>query len=259
MVGREGVNMRDELVSVRMLIAWRTASERDLWHEAIGLAAVPIELTEVRTVLEARPALERGDIGLVLIEAGVREPDRSAICQAARTAPAQPTIVVSAVADADALGVDADGLVTRPSTLAEAGERIARMLRSRLRSKVLIVDDSGTMRRIVRNIQVATTFPLEIAEAAEGGAALERLREENFDIIVLDYNIPGLNGLETLAEIKREHPQLEVVMISATQDETLAARVLAGGAAAFLKKPFFPPDVDAVLQAYCGLRPLPRR
>jgi CheY-like chemotaxis protein len=251
--------MSDDLVSVRMLIASQTASERDIWRQAIGLAPVPIEASDATTAIEAKPALERGGIDIVLIDASLPEPHRSAICQAARSARTRPIIVVSAAEDSDALGIDGHGVVTKPYTVAEAEYLIDRMLRARLPSQVLVVDDSSTMRSIVRKILQATQFPLEIAEAAEGNAALERLRRGNFDIIFLDYNMPGLNGLDTLAEIRREHPRLEVVMISSTQDEAVAARVRAAGAAAFLKKPFFPSDIEAVLHAFCGMRPLPGR
>lgn len=251
--------MIDELVSVRMLLAVQAPAERDFWHQGVGVAAVPIELTTVSSAQEARPALERGNIDLVLLQAEFPEPDRAAICRAARAAPSRPVIVVSAATDDQAFGIDADGVVTRPSSAAEARYLVDRILRARLPSRVLIVDDSSTMRSIVRKILQASKFPLETAEAAEGGAALERLRGGRFDIIILDYNMPGLNGLETLAEIRREHPRLEVVMISSTQDEAVVSSVLAGGAAAFLKKPFFPADIDAILHAYCGMRPMPAR
>jgi CheY-like chemotaxis protein len=251
--------MSDDLVSVRMLIASQAVSERDILRQAIGLASVPIEASDATSAIEAKPALERGGIDIVLIDAGLPEPHRSAICQAARSARTHPIIVASAAEDADALGIDGHGVVTKPYTVAEAEYLIDRMLRARLPSQVLVVDDSSTMRSIVRKILQATQFPLEIAEAAEGNAALERLRNGNFDIIFLDYNMPGLNGLDTLAEIRREHPRLEVVMISSTQDEAVAARVRAAGAAAFLKKPFFPSDIEAVLHAFCGMRPLPGR
>jgi CheY-like chemotaxis protein len=251
--------MTDDPVSIAMLMASQRPTERKLWHQAISLATVPIALTTVDTALTARAALADGGIDIVLVEALFSEPDRTAICQAARAASSRPVIVVSAAADSDALGLDADSVVTAPSSVAEAGQLMDRMVRARLPSRVLIVDDSGTMRSIVRKILQASKFPLQTAEAAEGRTALQQLRESAFDIIFLDYNMPGLNGLETLAEIRREHPRLEVVVISSTQDEAFAARVLAGGAAAFLRKPFFPSDIDAVLHAYCGMRPMPGR
>ena len=69
----------------------------------------------------------------------------------------------------------------------------------------------------------------------------------------LDYNMPGLNGFETLAEIKRESPNVTVVMMTSTLDNAIADRARAAGALAFLKKPFYPADIDAVLERYFGL------
>jgi DNA-binding NtrC family response regulator len=65
--------------------------------------------------------------------------------------------------------------------------------------------------------------------------------------------MPGLNGFETLSEIKRENPDVGVVMMTSTLDNAIADRAHASGALAFLKKPFYPTDIDAVLQRYFGL------
>ena len=71
-------------------------------------------------------------------------------------------------------------------------------------TRVLIVDDSKTIRSIVRKILLASRFALDVQEAEEGIAALNQLRAGNFGMVFLDYNMPGLNGVETLSEIKRE-------------------------------------------------------
>lgn len=249
--------MSDDLVFVRMTIVSKPSPHRDLWRQAVGLASVPIEAVDVETTADAAQLLQRAGVDIVLLDAEFPEPHRSAIARAARLSRTRPIVVLSAANDSDASGIDADGVVTKPSSLAEAQYLIDRILRARLPSRVLIVDDSSTMRSIVRKILSATRFPLEIAEAEEGAAALARLRDGNFDIIFLDYNMPGLNGLDTLAEIKRDHPRLEVVMITSTQDEAMASRARAAGAAAFLRKPFFPADIDAVLHAFCGMRLIP--
>jgi CheY-like chemotaxis protein len=125
-----------------------------------------------------------------------------------------------------------------------------------LPTRVLIVDDSGTMRSIVRKILSASRFALDIHEAAEGIAALNQLRVGNFGMVFLDYNMPGLNGFETLAEIKRETPKVAVVMMTSTLDNAIADRAHAAGALAFLKKPFYPADIDRVLERYYGLHAL---
>jgi len=131
---------------------------------------------------------------------------------------------------------------------------IERCIRVRLPSRVLVVDDSATMRGIVRKLLSASRFRLEIAEAPEGIEALKQCSSGSFDFVFLDYNMPGLNGIETLAEIKRQYPRTEVVMMTSTQDDAVAERAQAAGAAAFLKKPFYAADIDAVLHSIYGLR-----
>lgn len=251
--------MPDDLVSVRMMIVAKPSPDRAMWREAAGLAPVPIETAEVETTAEAAQLLDRAGIDIVLLDVGFPEPQRSVVARAARIARTRPVVVLNAASDRDAYGIEGDGVVTRPSTLAEAQYLIDRILRARLPSRVLVVDDSYTMRSIVRKILAATRFPLEVVEAEEGTTALALLSGSHFDLVFLDYNMPGLNGLDMLAQIKREHPRLEVVMITSNQDEAMASRARAAGAVAYLKKPFFPADIDAVLHAFCGMRPIPLR
>ena len=80
------------------------------------------------------------------------------------------------------------------------------------------------------------------------------MRSGNFGLVFLDYNMPGLNGIETLSEIKRERAACR------GRDDDLDARQRAiadrahlSGALAFLKKPFYPADIDAVLERHYGL------
>jgi CheY-like chemotaxis protein len=115
------------------------------------------------------------------------------------------------------------------------------------------------MRSIVRKILAATRFPFEISEETEGVSAIKRVGEVAFDIIFLDYNMPGLSGLETLSELKRQRRHMTVIMMSAAPNEAIAQELSADGAA-FLKKPFYPADVEAVLAQHYGLTALnPKR
>ncbi len=154
---------------------------------------------------------------------------------------------------------EADGLAGKPSRPEEAKRLLDRSIRVRLPSRVLIVDDSSTMRTIVRKTLAATRFPLEVSEADEGLAALKLVGEEDIHIVFLDYNMPGFNGLETLAEFKRGPRSVTVVMMTSAATDELADRARALGAG-FLKKPFFPADIEAVLSGFYGLRALnPKR
>ncbi|MGI8524764.1 MAG: response regulator [Pseudolabrys sp.] len=93
-----------------------------------------------------------------------------------------------------------------------------------------------------------------MSEAAEASPRSICFRPAKADIVMLDYNMPGFNGFETLSEIKRVVPRVAVVMMTSTLDETLAKRARASGAIAFLKKPFYPADIDAVLDRHFGLK-----
>jgi DNA-binding response OmpR family regulator len=84
-------------------------------------------------------------------------------------------------------------------------------------------------------------------------AALEHLRGGNFGIVFLDYNMPGKSGFDTLADIQREHANVAVVMMSSTSSKAITDRALSLGALGCLKKPFYPADVDAMLERFFGI------
>jgi DNA-binding NtrC family response regulator len=109
------------------------------------------------------------------------------------------------------------------------------------------------MRGIVRKILAASRFELDIHEAAESTAALDQLRNGSFGMVFLDYNMPRLNGADILLGIKRESPDVAIVMMSSALNRGAAGRPHLSGALGFLKKPFYPADVDAVLERYFGL------
>jgi CheY-like chemotaxis protein len=144
-------------------------------------------------------------------------------------------------------------MLVQPTNVNEASKLAEMCIRAKIPTRVLIVDDSSTMRSIVRKTMSASRFALDVQEAPEGLAALSQLRTGNFGLVFLDYNMPGFTGFETLSEIKREVPNVAVVMMTSTVDNTIASRAHAAGALAFLKKPFFPADIDAVLERYFGL------
>lgn len=130
---------------------------------------------------------------------------------------------------------------------------VERCVRARLPNRVLVVDDSATVRSIVRKIMRASRFSLETEETDEGAAALELVRSGRFDIVFVDCNMPGFDGFTMLTEIKRNHPRVDTVMMTGTRDESIFERARAAGAKGFLVKPFFPQDIDAVLCRLFGL------
>jgi CheY-like chemotaxis protein len=234
--------MSGDLFTLRMLVVSATPAIRQIWREAAGLGSVPIEFNEADPG-DACPLLAKGELDILVLDT-LPEAERDGAIKAAR-AQARAPLIALAVAAGAAGTEGATCVFARPATSREARLLVERCIRMRMPKRVLIVDDSKTMRGIVRKILSASRYALDVSEAEEGMAALKRL-DGGVDLILLDYNMPGFNGLETLAEIKRVTPKVAVVMITSTEDKEVAAKAKDLGAT-FLKKPFYPADIDAVL------------
>jgi DNA-binding NtrC family response regulator len=243
--------MTGDLISLRMLLVCAVPSEQDLWRQGAALASVPIEF-DTADAARAGKTLARGGVDICIIDSKLANDDKEAVLNAARAVEPAPFVVLSAPSAVARLE-GSDGTLTKPTNAEDARKAVEMCVRVKIPTRVLIVDDSGTMRSIVRKILSASRFALDIHEAEEGTAALAQLRGGNFGMVFLDYNMPGLNGFETLAEIKRENPKVAVVMMTAKMDEAMAKRAQASGALSFLKKPFFPADIDSILTRFYGL------
>jgi CheY-like chemotaxis protein len=250
--------MTDELLSLRLVLATKLDEDRGLFRQAAASLRVPIELECADGAAAAIAGVAAGG-DLVYLDSSFPPAEMVQIVAAARTAPARPFTVLLAAPNGDAQPFVTDALAAKPDGLEQARRLIERSIRVRLPSRALVVDDSPTMRSIVRKLLTATRFPLEVSEADEGFAALKRVGQAGIDLVFLDYNMPGFSGIETLAELKREKRRLDVVIMTSASDESLPDRAREYGAA-FLKKPFYPADIEAVLCRFYGLQALsPRR
>lgn len=102
--------------------------------------------------------------------------------------------------------------------------------------RVLIIDDHAIVRRGLAEVFSDEFSDLKIGEADNSRTALELATAQEWDIVLLDINIPGRNGLDVLAEIKRIRPQTPVVIVSAYPEEEFAIRALKLGASGYLNK-----------------------
>lgn len=248
-----------DIVSLRTLFVSGSADDAARVRQGADLTTVPIDFSHITEPTKAVTQILTEEVDLVLIDEAVPAASRAAIVQAAQTAPRRPVTLLMMAnpgPPGDMPDATPDGVIPKPGSVEAATKTLAGCARLRVPSKALVVDDSSTMRGIVKKILSQSRFPIEASEVEEGLAALREIGSGNFDFVMLDYNMPGLNGVETLAEIKRRVPHVEVVMISATPDDDIAQKARAAGAAAFLKKPFYPADIDTVLLRMCGVRPL---
>jgi two-component system, NtrC family, response regulator AtoC len=102
-------------------------------------------------------------------------------------------------------------------------------------SKLLIVDDDDGLIHFLERLFGAE---YELASCGDGASALRRLAGETFDAILLDYRMPGLNGLETLEEIKRMRVRTPVIVMTAHGTTETAIEAMKLGAYDYLLKPF---------------------
>jgi two-component system chemotaxis response regulator CheY len=112
--------------------------------------------------------------------------------------------------------------------------------------QTLIVDDSSVMRKIVeRALRQAGLSTMKVHEAGNGLEGLEILRSVSIDLILSDINMPSMDGLEFLRQIKAQNlaPGVPVVMITTESSEEHVKQAIASGARGYIRKPFTPEQV----------------
>src|SRR5712671_7190700 len=102
--------------------------------------------------------------------------------------------------------------------------------------RVLIVDDFEVVRRGLKEIFADEFLELEVGEAGTSQAALELVMKQEWELVLLDINIPGRNGLEVLEEVRRLRPRTPVLVLSAYPEEEFAIRSFKLGASGYLNK-----------------------
>jgi len=102
--------------------------------------------------------------------------------------------------------------------------------------RILIADDHAVVRRGLKQILAEDFKKAEFGEAGNSREALERIRKENWDAVVLDITMPGRSGLEILKEVKEAKPRLPVLVLSMHPEDQFAVRVLKSGASGYMTK-----------------------
>lgn len=119
--------------------------------------------------------------------------------------------------------------------------------------RILIADDHTIVRHGLKQIVDAEPQMTTVGEAQNGNEVLDLARKLPIDVIVLDITMPGRNGLETLKDLKREHPSISVIILSMHPKDQYAVRVLRAGASAYITKESAPDElVNAIKKAYRG-------
>jgi two-component system KDP operon response regulator KdpE len=122
-------------------------------------------------------------------------------------------------------------------------------------AKILIVDDDAQIRRTIRATLVPHRY--EVTDASSGEGALDALREEKPDLVLLDLNMPGMSGLETCRAI-REQSDVAIIVLTVRDAEKDKVMVLDAGADDYVTKPFGTAELLARIRAALRRLPVPQ-
>ncbi|MDO9165894.1 MAG: response regulator transcription factor [Rhodoferax sp.] len=115
--------------------------------------------------------------------------------------------------------------------------------------KILVVDDHALVREGLRQVLKGLDEQVEVLEAPHCTRAFELAAlHPDLDLVLLDYHLPDMNGLDALDVFGREHPELPIIMLSGSVNPQIMRQVLAKGAAGFITKSGLSNDLLAVLR-----------
>jgi signal transduction histidine kinase/CheY-like chemotaxis protein len=223
----------------------------------------------VLTILDADERPSSGDVDAVIVEA---EADGGSMCRslfrgrAIRGLDGVPVIIITALRSAGAIAVTGDDqIVTTPVRMqalhhallaathasASAGERVTSTARAFdvKRISVLLVEDNDSNRRVVS--MMLGELGVDADEAAGGHEAIDRASERDYDVILMDVQMPDLDGLEATRRIRaqeRDH-RAAIVALTANVFESDEARCRAAGMDGYLQKPLTLDTLSAALAA----------
>lgn len=114
--------------------------------------------------------------------------------------------------------------------------------------RILIADDHAVVRKGLKQILSETPDMFVAAEASNGQEVLNKLSENNYDVVLLDISMPGRNGLDILKQLKSERPKLPVLMLSVYPEKQYAKRALKAGASGYLTKESAPAELITAIR-----------
>lgn len=114
--------------------------------------------------------------------------------------------------------------------------------------KILIADDHAIVRKGLKQILADAPDIASIDEASSGQEALKKVRENNYNMVLLDISMPGMSGVDVLKQLKTEKPRLPVLILTMHPEDQYAVRILKAGASGYLTKESAPDELISAIQ-----------
>jgi CheY-like chemotaxis protein len=251
--------LRMQGFKLKVLVADDSKLIHDIFNDIASRSPIPFEVISADDGQQCMDALNRGGIHLAFIDVNMPEMSGMEAVGKARTV-GNKTFVTLMSANANqrrmqlALQLRIYEFLSKPFTAEQVMRILQTYCRVTLPSNALVVDDSTTVRRIIKKVFANSIFNIDVTEAGDGQTALDCCARGEFDAVFLDCNMPGLPGTATLEQLLARDRGVKVIMISGERNETRRRWALDRGAAAFLYKPFSAADIDRELHALFGLR-----
>jgi len=113
--------------------------------------------------------------------------------------------------------------------------------------RVLVVDDSSFMRSLLTKIIKKSDKIDEVLEAMDGKSAVEKYQEEQPNLVTMDIDMPGMNGLEAAKKIKELDPKAKIVMVTSANKEEMKSEAQKIGTLGYITKPFDAEKINDVI------------
>ena len=118
--------------------------------------------------------------------------------------------------------------------------------------RIVLADDHAIVREGLKRIVGDVADLRVVGEAADGGEVMQRVRELDFDVLVLDLSMPGRSGMELIKQVKAEKPKLRILVLSMHQETQYAVRAIKSGASGYLTKERAPAQLEQALRKIAG-------
>lgn len=247
-------------MALKVLIVSDSESDRAALRSAAGPKSVVIEMGGgPDQALAVRARVGAGDIDVVLLDSALAHDDWQAAI-AARPVIHPPLVVSIGTGDLSStvgsgIAFPVNGFLAKPIQPEEAHKLFVACLRARSSNRMLLVDDSSTVRSVIRKVLQSCTYRFDVEEAGDGVTALQQAGKQHFDLVLLDCNMPGIDSFTTLGMFLQSHADTMMVMITTTNNSKAADKARASGAHGVLFKPFYAKDIDVVMNRLYGLMP----
>ena len=210
------------------------------------------KVVEAASGPEAFEALKAGSVEIAFVDMDLPGMNGAEAVAHAREEGARPFVTlmaqeINAGWEKSSRDVEAYEFLEKPIEEDEVRQIVANYMRMKEPCRVLVADDSKTFRHLIRKVLAASRFGMGVDVVDNGELAIGLLRQQPYDVIFLDYDMPGLDGLETACLVQEVCPSARVVMVSANHDEGVERAARYFGAVDFLRKPFYPTEIDRAL------------